>query len=224
MLSAKMKAKKLIWIVMACTIAILDAGTVHHTMISVTEQKIMGHMFKHVITSGGAEKDEFFIDGYAVSKENYLKDVDRSLKREREEEMALQEQRCRSRVQFTDMVQVEIAAKLLHKVLTDVADWTTRVQSSALSKYFVFSDSTIDSFDQLLQLKTFAEQLKPSIQKKIENNDFEGLNILYSKLEYWPSRLEKFFQDTVQNAIKKSDDTAMLKELLKLVSEPSTVH
>ena len=52
----------------------------------------------------------------------------------------------------------------------------------------------------------------------------KGLNFLYCKLEYWPARLEKFFQDTVQNAIRRSDDTIMLKELLKLVSESSLTN
>ena len=99
-----------------------------------------------------------------------------------------------------------------------------RVQNPALEKFFIFTDSTIESRDKLLQLKDFVEQLHSSVQRKVANNDFEGLNLLYTKLEYWPTRLEKFFQDTVQNAIRKSDDTIMLKELLKLVSESSMTN
>lgn len=222
MLSAKMKAKKLILLLLALTGPILDAGTVLHTLTAMTEQKIMGHTFKHTMTSGGIEKDEFFIDGYLVTKDNYQQEFERSQKKEREEEYFRQEALCRARLQFVDVVQVEIAAKLLNKVLVQTAQLLERIQNPALEKFFVFTDSTIDSSDQLMQLKAFTQQLDFSIQKKIANNDFEGLNLLYTKLEYWPARLEKFFQDTIKNAIKKSDDTIMLKELLKLVSESST--
>ncbi len=221
MSSAKMKAKKIILLLLAVTAHVLDAGTMHHTLTSMTEQKIMGHMFKHIMISGDVEKDQFFIDGYVVTKDNYQQDFERAQKKEREEEYLRSETARRARLQFTDMVQVEIAAKLLNKVLAQTAQLFERIQNPALEKFFVFKDSTIDSLDQLMQLKVFTQQLDPSIQKKISTNDFEGLNLLFTKLEHWPARLEKFFQDTVQNAIKKSDDTAMLKDLLKLVSESS---
>lgn len=221
MLSAKMKAKKLILLLLALTTGVLDAEIVHHTLTSLTEHKIMGHIFKHIMTSGAVEKDEFFIDGHLITKDNYQQELERAQKKEREEEFLQQEAAYRSRLQFIDIVQVEIAAKLLNKVLMQVAQLLDRVQNPALEKFFVFTDSTIDSQDQLMQLKAFTQQLDSSIQKKIVNNDFQGLNLLYTKLEYWPVRLEKFFQDTVKNAIKKSDDTIMLKELLKLVSESS---
>ena len=224
MLSAKMKAKKLILLLLALTAHILDAGTFHHTLTSVTEQKIMGHVFKHVMTSGGVEKDEFFIGGHLVTKDNYQQELERLQKKERDEDFLRQETLRRERLQFADVVQVEIAAKLLSKVLVQVGQLLERVQNNALEKFFVFTDSTIDSYDQLMQLKVFTQQLEGTIQKKVVANDFEGLNFLYSKLEYWPARLEKFFQDTVQNAIRRSDDTVMLKELLKLASESSLTN
>ena len=213
-----MKAKKLILLCVLLTASIFYAGTIHHTMISITEQKVMGHMFKHVMTSGGVEKDEYFIDGYAIAKDVYQQELERVLKKEREEDSVRQEISRRSRIEFADMMQVQIAAKLLNKVLVQVAQLIERIEKASLEKFYIFTDSTIDSQDQLMQLKDFTQQLELSIQKKIANQDFEGLNLLFTKLEYWPERLEKFFQNTVQNAIKKSDDTIMLKELLKLVS------
>jgi hypothetical protein len=224
MLSANMKAKKLILLYLVLTAYILDAGIIHHTLVSVAEQKVMGHMFKHVMTSGGAVKDEFFINGYVVTKDNYQQELDRLQKKERDEESLRQELARRSYIEFADMVQVEIAAKLLNKVLMQVAQLLARVQNPALEKFFIFTDSTIDSLDQLMQLKSFTQQLDASVQQKVANNDFQGLNLLFTKLEYWPARLEKFFQDTVKNAIKKSDDTIMLKELLALVSESSLIN
>ena len=41
---------------------------------------------------------------------------------------------------------------------------------------------------------------------------------MLEKIELWPDKLEQFFQKSVQNAIKNSDDTKMLKELFTLIS------
>lgn len=216
-----MKAKKLIVLFFSMLASICNAGIIHHTLISITEQKILHHNFKHVMTSGSVEKDEFSVDGYVVSQENYTIELDKALKKEHEQEVAQQQEQVRARLAFIDATQVQIVAKLLQKLLDNTAQLLHKVSNPALEKFFVFSGRTIDSAEQLAQLKNFTQQLVPSIQNKIENNDFEGLNLFYTKLEHWPARLEKFFQDTVQSAIKKSDDTVMLKELLKLVSELS---
>ncbi len=217
-----MNAKKLMLFYLLATVSIVDAGIVQHTSISIAEHKILGHLFKHVMISGGAEKDEFFIDGHVVTQDRYYQELDQLQKKERDDEMLQQQATRRSRIEFADAMQVEIAAKLLNKIVAQIAQLFTRIDNSALTQFFVFSKGTIDSQDQLIQLRDFTQQLQASIQSKIAQQDFEGLNLLFTKLEHWPIRLEKFFQDTVQNAIKKSDDTAMLKELLKLVSEPST--
>ena len=212
-----MKAKKLILLFVLFIAQICDAGTVHHVLISMTEQKMMGHLFKHVMTSGGAEKDEFFIDGRVVAKDMYVQEFDRLQKQEWDEQSLQQQAMRRSRIEFADMVQVEIAAKLVNKLVMQLTQLFEQIANPALEQFYVFTDSTIDSQDQLKQLKDFTQQLDVSVQKKIVHNDFQGLNLLFSKLEHWPERLEKFFQNTVHHAIKKSDDTMMLKELLKLV-------
>lgn len=221
MLSLKMKAKKLILLFFSMLVSFCDAGIIHHTLISITEQKILNHNFKHVMTSGSLEKDEFSVDGYVVSQENYRSELDKALKKEHEQEVAEQQEQVRARLAFIEATQVQVVAKLLQKLLDKIGQLLHKISNPALENFFVFNGRTIDSAEQLGQLKNFTHQLVPSIQNKIENNDFEGLHLLYTKLEHWPSRLEKFFQDTVQSAIKKSDDTIMLKELLKLVSELS---
>lgn len=213
-----MKVKKLILLYFALAAEMIATGIVQHTLISITEQRIMGKIFKHVMTSGSAEKDEFFINGSLVTKNNYEDEFELAQKKEREEELCKHETQRRARLQFIEMAQVEITAKLLYKVIAQISYLIDRIENSALEKFFVFNDSTIDSLDQLLQLKMLNLQLADSVKKKIAVNDFEGLHLLYNKLEHWPDRFEKFFQDTVQNAIKKSDDTVMLKQLLTLIS------
>ena len=217
MLSAKMKAKKLILLFVLFITCICDAGTVHHVLISTTEQKMMGHTFKHVMTSGGAEKDQFFIDGRVVAQDIYLQKFEQLQKKEWEEQSLRDQAMRRSRIEFADMVQVEIAAKLVNKLVMQLTQLFEQITNPALEPFYVFTHSTIDSQDQLHQLKDFVQQLDVAVQKKIVHNDFQGLQLLVTQLEHWPERLEKFFQNTVHHAIKKSDDTMMLKELLKLV-------
>ena len=218
MSSLKMKVKKVIFLIMVFATSQIAAGIVNHTLISIAEQKILGHLFKHVITSGNAEKDEFFIDGRIVSKEKYSSEFERLQKKEWEDLAEQQEKQRRSRVQFSEMMQVEVVTKLLSKVIAQTNELLNRANNQALEKFFVWSHATIDSLDQLNQLKLFLDQVQDVMKQQIENNDYQGLNLLYTKLEFWPARLEKFFQDTVQQAIRQSDDTAMLKELLALVS------
>jgi|GEM_PF-1150859 len=215
-----MKVKKVISLIIGCIASFMHAGTVHHTMVSTTEQKMLGHMFKHVMTSGSTDKDEYFIDGYPIPAENYHKEFERIQRKEWEELALQQENQRRSRLQFSEMIQVEIAAKLLQNIVIKINDLLDHVYNPVLENFFEFNDTTIDSIEQLNQLKLFVNQVQNSMKSKSEQDDFERLNLLYMKLENWPIRLEKFYQNTVQKAIRKSDDTTTLKELLKLVAEP----
>lgn len=214
-----MKAKKIFFLIICFASAQIRAEMVHHTMISITEQKMLGHMFKHVMTSGSSEKDEFFIDGYAVIKENYYKEFEKIQKREWDELALQQENQRRARFEFAETVQMEVSAKLLDKVIVKTVDLLKKISNPSLEKFFIFTDITIESIDQLYQLKKFVDQVQNSMKKIIETRDIESLHVLHKKLECWPARLEKFFQDTVQQAIRQSDDTAMLKELLSIASE-----
>jgi len=223
MLRFKVKVKKILFFYGLCCSLPFQAGVIHNTFISIAEQKVMGQNFKHVMTSADVEKDEFLINGRQVSVEKYKDELEEALKQELLQEQTRQENSRRSRIQFAEAMHVEITAKLLNKLQVQTMQFLDRVSNPALEKFLVFSTTTIDSYDQLMQLRLFMSQLESSIAKKISMHDSEGLNLLYNKLELWPMRLEKFFQDTVQNAIKKSDDTMMLKELLKLVSDVGVV-
>jgi len=218
MLSVKMKVKKIIILFHICFASLLNAEIIKHTLISITEKTIMGHLFKHIITSGGLERDEFYIDNQKVEKQLYLKEIDIYERKEREQVALHDELARRSRVDFIDMVQKEIIAKLLDKIVIDIISLFDRIENPALTEFFVFKVDTIQSSEQFIQLKEFVQQLHLSFSKKNMRQDYEHLHNFFTTLEVWPDRLEKFFQDTIQHAIKKSDDTAMLKELLSLVS------
>lgn len=216
-----MKAKKVIALIIFLASHYNYAAIIRHSMTSVTEQKVAGRIFKHVMTSGNASKDEFFIDGYAFDCQAYHDQLELAVKKEHEEQLAFQERAIRNRIECAHAMQMQIATKLLQNSIAQILALLQKIQNPALAQFFLFTPTTITSFDQLMQLQHFIEQVELSMKSKIEQEDFEGLYLLHSKLEIWPARLEKFFQDTLQHAIKKSDDTTMLKELLSLVSELS---
>jgi len=214
-----MKVNKIILYFLAFGMNLIHAEIMRHTLISITEQKVAGYDFKHTITSGSADKDKFFIDADVVSKDYYYKEYEDALKKEREAEIEMIKKQARLRLDFVDTAQVEIVAKLINKSLMNAYNQLYRVKKSSLEKFYMFSSKTVDSLDQLNQLESFLDQIKNSVSKWIEESNFDLLHNLYNRLEPWPIRLENFLQDTIQCAIKQSDDTAMLKELLALVSE-----
>lgn len=218
-----MKAKKLFLLFLLGYVDAFHAGTVSHSFVSTSEQKVMNHVFKHVMTCSNAQKDEFFIDGRLVAQDRYEQELQTMLKQERDQEYQQQLTSRRNRIQFAEMMQVQIGAKLLNSMIAQVVKLIDSIENPALAKFFVFKDVTIGSYEQLMQLKNFTTQLESVLDEKVEEGDFQGLQSLCTKLEPWPARLEKCFQDTIQNAIKKSDDTMMLKELLQLVGQTSGI-
>ena len=216
-----MKVKKIILFCCVFVSSLLPIGIMHHTLVSTSEQKIMGRIFKHVMTSGDVQDDHFLIDGKSVTQMVYEQELEKLQKQAWQKEYDQQMQMRRSKIDFALKAKMQVTEKLLIVLTEQIEQLFDQIANPALEKFFVFTDATIVSQDQLAQLQAFVEHVEKTIQQKIEQGDIENLNLLYTKLEQWPSRLEKFFQDTVHNAIKKSDDTVMLKELLKLVCEPS---
>lgn len=219
-MSVKMKVKVVIFAILFSVSNLWAMGIVRHTLISVTERKITGKLFKHVMKSGNAAQDEFFIDGFVVSADQYACDLERAEKKEREIKRCQEEEKRRSQVAFTNTAQSAIIAKIIGKVIDGLQGLVAKIgHHQQLEYYFVFRDATISSIDQFEQLKKLFAGSKNLVIEYIDSNDLEGLQQLYNKLEPWPDRLEKFFQESVQNAIQQSDNTTFLKELLTLIAE-----
>lgn len=219
MLGMKMKAKMLIFFILCSFVSVHGMGIVRHTFISVTERKVMGRMFKHVMKSGNKTDDEFFVDGLSVSSQQYDRDLERAEKKERELLRARDEEKRRNQIKFSDTVQSAVLAKLIAKMFVSIKSVLKKIDSPQLEHYFVYSQDTISSIDQYDQLKSFLDSTEKSVAHYIESNDIDSLQQTYTKIEGWPNRLDRFFQESVQNAIQMSDDTTFLKDLLALVSE-----
>lgn len=214
-----MKVKKIIILCVLMLKHIVYAKTVVQSYVSTRQEQILGHVCKHIIRSDKPNHDEYTIDGNMVTKEIYEQQVALWTAQEQEKLYVQQLQNRQSRVTFVRSSQIAIYAKLIESLIDQLHHWLGKLEHEPLENFFVFTDATISSYQQLRSLQQYIHQLVELVEQKIKVEDVGGLQTMVSNLEAWPPRLEKFFEQTVQEAIKKSDDTMVLKELLTLVGE-----
>ena len=213
-----MKEKIIFFAVMFCGISSY-AGVIRHSLTSTIEEKVMGRTFKSVVYSGSEAEKKYYIDGFSLPFEKYELEYDRSKKDEIAHERQYQEKKQREKILFFDKVQLQVTAKLLNSTISEIQTQLQRLENPQLQHYFLFTDVTVVSQEQLSQIKRFVDQSLLSMKEFVESNDFDSINLLYAKCQHWPDRLEKFFQESIQHAIHQSDDTAMLKEILTLIAD-----
>jgi hypothetical protein len=219
MLSIKMKVKKIVFLINICLMIPLSGVFVKHTITSITEQRIFGHDFKHIITSADQTLDQFFVDGHRVDFQRYEDQLLQALAQEHTEKLSRQQRQDRLKIEFAQAMQLEIAVKLINQLVNKIDIALEKIEHPALESFFVFHTHTIVDKDQLCALQNMIDQSQDFIDEKSKAKDMNELSALYDTLQAWPDRLEKFFQDSVQHAIKTCDDTTTLKEFLTLVSQ-----
>ena len=100
----------------------------------------------------------------------------------------------------------------------EIKQWLAKLEMPTVSEYYQFSSDTIaskgafESFKNDVFLK--AQVL---LDEYDEQQDSVNLQKLLDQYEKVPYRLERFFQNSVQQAINHCDDTKVLKELLSLL-------
>lgn len=196
----------------------IAAKTVRQKMVIETEEKIHGITFKHIIESGTLVKDVYLINSAQVSKEEYLIKIEQAEKEERAHHRALEEERMRTKAQFMSNSQLQIYQKMLSKTFMEIKQWLAKLEMPVISEYYVFSSDTISSKGAF---ESFKNDVFIKAQILLEEyNDQQDAACLQKFLEQYeqvPYRLERFFQKSVQEAIKHCDDTKTLKDLLSLI-------
>lgn len=194
------------------------AKTFRQRMVIETEEKINQIIFKHIIESGVSVKDVYLINGVAVSKEEYAIRIQKAEQEEQEMCRKMEEERIYAKVEFISTTQLQIYKKMLSKTFIEVKQWLAKLEMPIVSEYYVFSTDTIaskgafESFKNDLFLK--AQSL---FDEYTQLQDVLALQKLLDQYEKVPYRLERFFQNSVQQAINHCDDTKILKELLSLL-------
>lgn len=216
--------KKLYIFLLSCSMVggvTLDARYLHHMSVFKQTELINGVTFSHSMTSDqGATKEEYYIDGMPVQKEEFYKELEMAQMGDLRKEREKTDKKNKSRIDVVDEAQLAIVKKLLLKKLDEVKQSIEMLHHDHLKQYYVYDKASIESLQRLLDMKQFVMHTAPAeIKELVEKRDVKGLQQMLDSMESWPDRLDLFFKNSVQNAVKNCDDTAVLKDLLTLLSQ-----
>lgn len=196
----------------------MDAKVVERLTTVVTTELINGDRFCHKIETDGISSKEYWtINGVMVSQEHYDERALEAEKKERKMERAKEYQRLVAQTTFKQTVRAEITKKLLKNIVEELESLLSKLQQHSLEQYSIFSMATVPHAQAYRELKERIKEAQNALCLDPQDHAQEIAD-LYSYLEEWPCKVQKFFESTVQEAIRRCDDTRVLKELLALVS------
>lgn len=200
---------------------LINARYIRHVSVYLQEEIIHGVEFTNSTKSDcGKIEEAFFINKVPVQKSEFYKELEFAQLAQLRKERERSEYQAKSKIIFADSAQVAIIEKLIHKRLQEVIRILEFLQYEQLKQYYVFHKDTIDSMQKLFDIQRFVKDLTAvELKQLVELNDMQKLQETLDKVDQLPDRLETFFQASVQYAIKHSDDTAMLKELLSVLAQ-----
>lgn len=202
------------------TAIICASGYIRHQSSYLEEEFIGGIKFSYVLLSDcGKQKESFFINDLPVQQSQYNTQLeDAKLAQLRKEHERAQQQQ-KNNMTFIDATQTAIIEKLITQCLTQIQKHLDALDHATLKKHYLFENTTINTPEKLQEIREYTQlRAKQELQEYTKQYDMLALQQLLKKIESWPELLEKFFQNTMQHAIKSSDDTATLKELLNLLT------
>lgn len=200
---------------------VMQARYLRHMTMFHQEELINNTEFSQSVKSdNGRGEEKFFVNREPVSKDQYYRELEAAQLEQMRKERERLERKKRSRMSFVDQAQFAILEKLLFRLIGDIHHSLELLDHEQLKKYYIFNQKGIGSMDHLAQMRHYVHYKASDELKELAGlMDMQGLQEMLDKLEHWPDHLESLFKDSVQNAIKQSDDTAALKELLALISQ-----
>lgn len=201
----------------------LQARHVRYTSMVMEEEFVDGREFVHTIKSDqGKIEEKFMVDKSPVLKDEYHTLLEEAQVKELRKERERNDRRIRSKIAFCEQSYAVVLEKLATKLLQEIVQLIDRLQDDHIRQYYVFKDDGVQSLSHLSEMKHFAHHgLKQDIAELVEDHDLVALQEMIDKVDDWPDLLEGCFKDSVHHAIKQSDDTAALKELLSMVASES---
>jgi hypothetical protein len=187
-------------------------------IIFYNEEVIEKKTFSYRIDDmNGMCKKSWFINEKTVDEEQYQEQFFLAKKVEWEREQKnLQDQKLRE-YEFKNKTQRLIYQKLLGQVVSRIEEEIRKIENRKLEPFYVFEPFKGFTREQFDLLKN---EYLPQAQAMLQQNNATLDNLMESlnQLENYPEHLNHLFQATIENALKKCDDTTLLKELLLFVS------
>lgn len=120
--------------------------------------------------------------------------------------------------EFNKKAKQHLLKKIFVQELFHLEELIEIIKKYKLVPYFVFSPITFACQQDIDQLfNSIIPDLKKLSLQPEEDSAAHNLNELTNKITSYSERLEKFLQETIDNAIERCNDTKVLKKLIKLV-------
>lgn len=186
--------------------------------VTVLEEIVNGMRFAHRSDLiDGKIQEIWAINGQSVSYDDYLEALLDAEREERRKQRKLEDEKRRQEQEFKALSHANIVKKLIRIKISEVTQELTKINEPLLSAYLSFDESTIDSREALNDISYIIEKARKNCQENVEVG-FSQLQNTLASLEELPEKLRKFYQSSVNYAIKTCDDTRLLKDLLSLIS------
>jgi len=167
--------------------------------------------------ANGVKKQVWTIDGTPVEHEDFEQELLEAEKEVRRRERASQMERRELQHQERVVAVTELHKKLLRLLIQEVETALKKFDDYRLGPFLLFDQLfSRDEFEAIE--KDLIPQAKQVLYSGIEDGDVTPLAGMIRKLDGLSDRLHGLFQETVNSAIKRCDDTKMLKDLLAIVS------
>ena len=169
--------------------------------------------------ANGVKKQVWSIDGKPVEFEEYEEVILDAEKEIRRRERRARDERRRAAQDSRLQAVVELHKKLLRLLVEDVEAALAKFDDHRLMPFLVFDKDSLLSHKEFETIEgELLQEAKKVLYEEVQDGDKTSLAATIQKLDGLPERLQELFQKTVDNAIKRCDDTKMLKELLGVLS------
>jgi actin-related protein len=138
---------------------------------------------------------------------------------EYKKEAEKEHERKRSMVSSHTKAHVKIAQIELKDSAHTLRKELDRITEKRLKPYIIFQGEHIKDQEDLDFIQTdFNQTIEDILAADISHLDMKELTLTTYKAKQYISALQDMYARTVDNAVEKSDDTKMLKELLELMA------
>lgn len=214
-----MKKVYILFFLIAINLFGLFGRTIEKSLsVYIIEEKVNGIRFTHRSDLiDGNLKELWSIDGQSVTHELYIKNILEAEMEERRKSRFEQDKRRKQEQNFKIQAHYDILRKLIQSALVEIKKEFSKIKNPLLAPFLQFSNETIDSENSLYELENELQNAQNLCQNS-DLADIQQLKEVVANLEIYPTKLEKFYQCSVNYAIKTCDNTRALKELLELIS------
>jgi len=203
-----------------CAVMAAPAREIEELAVYYKKEVIGGTSFVYrEDVANGVKKEAWTVDGKPVDFQEYEENLLDAEKEVRRQERRVAEE-CRKRHQQARLSSTfQLQKKLLRLQIEQVEVVLKRFDDHRLTPFLLFDkEKTLSQEDFKHIDQTLLDQAKKLLYTADQEVDLPTLATMIEKFDVLPGRLQDLFHATVNNAIKRCDDTKVLKELLGVLS------